>query len=185
MGGSPKGGQASVGISLCPRLGRREEDVMSHKEELLAAMRETRANLERAVEAHGGRLDAELGDGWTVRDAVAHIALWERMAMRKLAGTPLRFGEEIATREPWNLDAFNEAMRELFRTLSDDRIMTEFAAAHRALLAAVEAAADDDCAPKGRVWQVVDEDGAGHYHYHFPVLDVMAERWPVETGKRA
>jgi Mycothiol maleylpyruvate isomerase N-terminal domain len=140
---------------------------MSHKRELLAAIRESRTDLEQAVNAYGGRLDAETGDDWTVRDAVAHIALWERMAVRKLAGTPLPIGEEIAGRKPWNLDAFNEAMRSRLRTLSDEQVLTEFAEAHRALMSAVEAAADEDCAPKGRVWQVVDEDAAGHYHYHF------------------
>jgi hypothetical protein len=152
---------------------------MSHKQALLAVMREARADLERAVAGFGGRLDTALGGGWTIRDAVAHIAVWERMAARKIAGTPLPFGEEIAARKPWNLDAFNEAMRDLLGSLSDDQILAEFAEAHRALLSAVEAAADEACAPKRKVWKAIDEDGAGHYHFHFPVRDVMAERWKV------
>jgi hypothetical protein len=153
---------------------------MSHRDALIAVMRETRIELDRAVAAYEGRLDTALDGDWTVRDAVAHIAVWERMAARKIAGTPLPIGEEIATRQPWNLDRFNDAMRELLRTLSDDEILSEFAGAYQSLLAAVEGADEADCAPKGKVWEAIDEDGAGHYHYHFPVRDVMAERWPAE-----
>jgi hypothetical protein len=157
---------------------------MSHKDDLIAVMREARADLERAVAAYDGRLDTALDDGWTVRDAVAHIAVWERMAARKIAGTPLPLGEEIAARKPWNLDSFNDAMRELLGSLSDGEILSEFAGAYQSLLAAVEAASDADCAPKRTGWQAIDEDGAGHYHLHFPVRDVMAERWAAETGTR-
>jgi hypothetical protein len=155
--------------------------MMSLKDELIAVMREARADLDRAVAAYDGQLDTALGGGWTVRDAVAHIAVWERMAARKIAGTPLPFGEEIAARKPWNIDTFNDAMRELLASLSDDEILSEFAGAYQSLLAAVDTASDTDCAPKGKAWQAIDEDGAGHYHYHFPVRDLMAERWADET----
>ncbi len=156
---------------------------MSHRHELLAVMREARADLEQAVAVYDGRLDSAIDGGWTVRDAIAHIAVWERMAARKIAGTPLPIGEEIASRKPWNLDAFNDAMRERLGSLSDDEILAEFAGAHQSLLSAVESAQDADCAPKRKVWRAIDEDGAGHYHFHFPVRDVMAERWPAKTGK--
>src|SRR5215212_4575392 len=85
---------------------------MSHKQDLLAVMRESRAELEQAVAAYQGRLDTAIDGGWTVRDALAHIAVWERMAARKIAGTPLPFGEEIAARKPWKLNTFNDAMRD-------------------------------------------------------------------------
>lgn len=147
---------------------------MSHKQHLLAVMRETRAELDQAVAAYHGRLDTALDDGWTVRDALAHIAVWERMAARKIAGSPLPFGEEIAARKSWSLNTFNDAMRDLMAALSDDQILAEFAASHESLVSAVEAASDDACAPKKKVWRVIDEDGAGHYHYHFPVRNPLA-----------
>ena len=74
------------------------------------------------------------------------------------------------------------AMVERWRQRSTAEVLTEFAAAHRALVAAVEGASENDCAPGGKTWQAVDDDGAGHYHFHFPVADPMAERWPRESG---
>lgn len=57
-------------------------------------------------------------------------------------------------------------------------------AAHRALVSGVELAPDEDCAVGGKVWTTIDEDGAGHYHWHFAVPDRMAERWPpAERGR--
>jgi hypothetical protein len=155
---------------------------VSHKDDLLTAMREARAHLERAVGAYQGRLDTEFADGWRLREVLAHVALWERMATRKLSGVPLPDGEDLANRKPWNLDAFNDGMRERWRGRSDEEILIEFAAAHEALVAAVAASSEEECAPGGKAWRAVDEDGAGHYHHHFPIPDVMAARWPQETG---
>jgi len=147
---------------------------MSYKDQLLANMRAARAELEAAVA--GERLDSDRGDGWRLRDVLAHIALWERIAARKIAGTPLPDGEDLLA-GPWDLDAFNETMRERRRGWSDEQVLGEFDAAHRAIVAAVEAADDAACAPGGSAWTAVDEDGAGHYLDHFSVADVLgAER---------
>ncbi|MEA2513396.1 MAG: hypothetical protein QOJ59_2883 [Thermomicrobiales bacterium] len=155
---------------------------MSHKPELLAAITENQEELEAVVAAYGVQLDAELDGDWTVRDAVAHVAVWERVAVRKINGTPLPVGEELAARRPWDLDAFNEGMRDLLRSWSDEQILAEFGAAHHALRLVVEGASEEDCVPKGKVWQVIEEDSAGHYHFHFPVRDVMSERWPSDAA---
>ena len=157
---------------------------MAHKQELLQVMQETRAELEAVVAPYHGRLDTELGHDWRVRDVLAHIATWERMAARKLTGAPLPLGEEVATRKPWNLNTFNQAMRDLWRTRTDDEILAEFAAAYPAIVAAVESASEDDCAPRRRVWKTIDEDSAGHYHHHFPIPDLMALRWPKKPGRK-
>ena len=149
---------------------------MSHKERLLDTMRSARAELEAVVGAYGGRLDAELGDGWLLRDALAHLAVWERVAVRKIAGTPLPDGEDLAAREPWDLNTFNDAMRERWRTRTAGEVLAEFAAAHRALVATVEGASEADCAPGGDAWRAVAEDGAGHYPAHFPVANPLAEQ---------
>ena len=155
---------------------------MSHKRDLLAAMGTARAELEQIVAAHGDRLTAAHDQGWRLHDVVAHIAVWERVATRKITGAPLPEGKELASMQPWDLDAFNDATVERWRPRSAAEVLTEFAAAHLALVAAVEGASEDDCAPGGKVWQAIDDDGAGHYHVHFPVADHMAERWPRETG---
>jgi hypothetical protein len=148
---------------------------MAQKQELLDTMQAMRAELDSAIAGYDGRLDTDMGGGWRLRDVLAHIALWERMAARKIAGTPLPDGEELLV-GPWDLDRFNEAMRERWRGRRTDEVLAELEAAHQALVAAVERASDEECAPRARVWAVVDEDGAGHYPMHFPVRDLLAQR---------
>jgi hypothetical protein len=138
-------------------------------------MRAMRAELDAIVIGYGDRLDVDMGGGWRVHDTLAHIALWERMAARKIAGAPLPDGEDLLA-GPWDLDRFNETMRERWRPRPVADVLAELDAAHQALVAAVERAGDDECAPRGRVWEVVDEDGAGHYPMHFPVRDLLAQR---------
>jgi hypothetical protein len=144
---------------------------MSHKDELLAMMRAARADLEAVVASFGGRLDADMGDGWRVKDVLAHIALWEREATHKIAGTPLPYGADLAELDT---DPFNEAMRERWRERDANDVLVELAAAHQALVAAVEGADEEDCAPSGRAWQAIYIDGAGHYAMHFPITDRFA-----------
>ncbi len=151
---------------------------VSQKAALLEVMAAAWAELERAVAAAGDRFDVPGDDGWRPQDSVAHIAVWERMAARKIAGTPLPEGEEIAAREPWDLDAFNDAMVARWRPRSADEVLAEVAAAHGTLVAAVGAADEETCAPGGATWTTIDDDGAGHYAVHFPIRDAMAERWP-------
>ena len=150
---------------------------MTHKERLLATMRAVRAEVEDFVHDRRRQPDAEIGGGWTLHDAVAHVAIWDRMAARKLAGLPLPEGDEVAEREPWDLDAFNGEMRARWRDRPLDEVLAEFAASYPPVVAAVEAAREEDCAPGGAVWRVIDEDNAGHYPHHFPVGDpLLAEQ---------
>ena len=147
---------------------------MAHKAELLTAMQIARSELEAIVAGFAGDLEQDAGDGWRRQDVLAHIALWERMAARKIAGTPLPDGEDIAAQQPWDLDRFNDTMIKRWRGRTAEQVLAEFAAAHASLVAAVEGADDAACAPGGRVWTAIDEDGAGHYTNHFPVTDVLA-----------
>ena len=151
---------------------------MSHRGQLLERMRAERAQLDQVVRSLDGRLDEDLGDGWRVRDVLAHLALWERVAAKKIAGTPLPDGEDLAAREPWDVDAFNEAMRDRWRSRTEAEVLQEFAAAHQALTAAVEGASAQDCAPGGSVHQAIEEDGAGHYQAHLPALRALLARPP-------
>jgi hypothetical protein len=143
---------------------------MTHKEHLLAVMRAVRAEVEAYVRDHQHEPDAQIGGGWSLHDAVAHVALWDRMAARKLAGTPLPEGQEVADRKPWSLDAFNDEMRARWRDRPMPEVLAEFAAAYRAVYAAIEGTRDADCAPGKSVWRTIDEDNAGHYPDHFPVI---------------
>src|SRR5262245_38480800 len=124
---------------------------MSPKDELLTMMAQVRAELATLVLAAGVDLQADAGDDWRIIDLVAHIALWERMAAQKLTGEPVAYAAG-AVPEPWDLDIFNETMCERMRGWTTAEVLAEFEASHRALVTAVQAADDEDCAPGGRVW---------------------------------
>ena len=46
---------------------------MSHKQDLISAIRAARTELEKAIAARGDRLDEAHGESWRLRDAIAHI----------------------------------------------------------------------------------------------------------------
>jgi hypothetical protein len=148
---------------------------MAHQEQLLTAMRTVRAELDTFVRAHQDQPDAALGGGWSLHDAIAHVALWDRMAARKLTGAPLPDGEELAAAEDWDLDTFNDALRARWHDRSMGDVLGEYVAAYLAVDSAVEDAEDEDCAPGSRLWRVIAEDSAGHYPAHFPVQNLFAE----------
>lgn len=133
-------------------------------------MRSARTELESAVQGLAGRLDAEVGDGWRVRDVLAHLALWERVAVWKLTGAPVPGAEDLINIEPWSLDRFNDTMRERWRARPLTDVLMEFEAAHEALRTAVENAGEDACGPEGTARAVIDQDGTGHYADHLPAL---------------
>ena len=150
---------------------------MQQRQQLLDEMQRARGELDETVATlvTADRLDADLGDGWRVRDVIAHIALWERVADKKLSGAELPYGSDLAAMEPWNLNAFNEGMRERLRTLSDEELLAEYQAAYMALRNTVANAEDDACAPGGRAHQAIDEDSGGHYPAHLPALRAALE----------
>lgn len=154
---------------------------MAHKEQLLAAMRAVRSELDSFIREHRDQPAAAIGGGWSLHDTIAHVALWDRMAARKFSGTPLPEGEDLALASDSDLvatsgDTLNDAMRARWRDRPLDEVLADYAAAHLVIVAAVERARDEDCAPGGRVWRVIAEDNAGHYPHHFPVRDRFTEQ---------
>lgn len=146
-----------------------------HRDELLGVLARSWDEVRSVVDGYGEEdFVRDLGDGWRVKDAIAHVAMWERIAARKLTGIPLDQGDEFAVVEPWDLDTFNEAMRERWRGVPVPEILVELNAAHAEVVDAVTAAPDAECAKGARVWTIIDEDCAGHYHFHLPVRDLMA-----------
>lgn len=143
---------------------------MSPREELLEEMLSAWAELVTIVERLDGKFDQDLGDGWNARGLLAHIALWERVANWKLSGAPVPNAADLIEREPWDLDTFNETMRGRWSERATADVVAELRAAHAALVATVRDAPDEDCAPRGRVWLAIHDDGAGHYEHHLPAL---------------
>ena len=140
------------------------------RRQLLERMDAGWQELETVVSRLEGRMDAEVGDGWRAEDLLAHIALWERVARWKVTGDPVPGAEDLAAMEPFDLNRFNQTMRERWRDRGSDAVLMELRSAHAALVATVEAADDASCAPGGKAWTVIDEDGAGHYGDHLGAL---------------
>lgn len=144
---------------------------MTAKDDLLARMERSWSDLRAAADElqTQARMDVDLGNDWRVRDVLAHLALWERVAAWKLSGSAVP-GSEGLVDDPFDLDSFNEGMRERWRERAVDDVLAELDAAHAALVAVVGGVDDESCAEGGRVWTVIDEDGAGHYEAHIAEL---------------
>ncbi len=150
-------------------------DGMTPRDDLLERMLSAWTELMTVVEQLDGRFDVDLGDGWRVRDVLAHIALWERVANWKLSGADVPNSEGVIDRDPWDLNEFNETMRARWRDRPVSDVLAELRAAHEALVATVEGAPDEQCAPDGAAHEVIEQDGAGHYEHHLAALRGVAE----------
>lgn len=149
---------------------------MTNRDDLLTTMGAIRAELERFVAGRLDDPDQQIGGGWSLHDIVAHLALWDRMAVRRINGTPLPEGDEVASRQPWDLDAFNDELRSRMASRPMPEVMAEFDAAWQAVWTAVADADDESCQPGGLVWTTIDDDSAGHYPQHIPIRDLLAEQ---------
>ena len=146
------------------------------RERLLVGLSKQSDELHEVLRALRGRMDDDLGDGWRVRDVLAHLALWERISSRKIAGRPLLDPGDEELGNPWSVDRFNEAMRERWRDRGAAEIAVELDAAHRELVAAIGQLNDDLCAPGGPIDATVRIDGYEHYGVHLADLKRLLTR---------
>ena len=117
------------------------------KAELLARINDSRAALELLV----NRLDEDRAvapgaDGWSVKDHLAHVAVWERSLLALLEGRPRHegMGLDRATYEDGDSDAINAALyaRHHDRPLSE--VLADFRATHERLLSVLSGMSDED-----------------------------------------
>jgi hypothetical protein len=116
---------------------------MSYRDDLLALMAASWADLQEEIAKVRDQFDVEAKNGWRMQDRIAHIAVWERMAARKIGKVHLPKGEEFAAERPWSLSRFNKAMVDLWRPRSAAEVIAELNSAHAALVRAIEET--DDC----------------------------------------
>jgi hypothetical protein len=116
-------------------------------------------------------------DGWTRLDALAHVGWWSDHSARVI--TALRAGEAPYERDPdFDIDAQNRSILEEFRGRSADAVRAYEAAAFDRLVAAVEAASEEDLFTADRfAWlgeetlaEAVEWDSTKHYAEHVPHL---------------
>ena len=116
-------------------------------------------------------------DGWTRQDALAHVGWWSDHSVRVI--TALRAGEVPYERDPdFDIDAQNRTILEEFRGRDAAAVRAYEAAAYDRLVAAVEAASDEDLFTADRFAWLGEEtlaaaiawDSTKHYPEHLPHL---------------
>lgn len=145
---------------------------------LLAAIRATHAPIEAAAAA----LDDEALlapapglDGWTRKDVLAHVEWCTNHAADVIEG--VRTGIDPDPRsdddEPWDVDVENARILEENRDRTPDDVRQGEAASFERLLAAVEAATDDELFRQdpqpwvdGTLAETVEGDSTDHYPDH-------------------
>jgi hypothetical protein len=149
------------------------------KIELLTAIRATHAPIEAAAALDDAALLAPATgmEGWTRKDVLAHMEWWNHHSATILEGMRSGVDPYPDTGEPWDGDAQNARILEENRARSADDVRQGEAAAFERLLAAIDAATDDELfAPGIRPWfdgvvaTIVAEDSTNHYPEHVPHL---------------
>lgn len=117
------------------------------KAELMARINDSRAALEQLV----NRLDEDRAvapgaDGWSVKDHLAHVAVWERSLLALLEGRPRHegMGLDRATYEDGDTDAINAALYAQSHDRPLSEVLADFRATHERLLSVVSGMTDED-----------------------------------------
>ncbi|MBI5667486.1 MAG: maleylpyruvate isomerase N-terminal domain-containing protein [Chloroflexi bacterium] len=129
--------------------------------------------------------------GWTVKDHIAHLALWEDGIAALLTGQSRReqMGLDEAAWNSGDFDIQNAAMQRQHRDKPLDEVLAMFEAAHRRMVEAVQSLTDDDLKRpyayyEGKpaaddsldnaiIWSIVG-NSYGHYEEHQPWIDAIA-----------
>jgi hypothetical protein len=151
-----------------------------NKQTFLAEIRATHEPLAAAVGALGDDAWAEPlpdMDGWTRKDALAHVGWWSDHSVRVV--TALRAGEVPYVQDPdFDIHAQNRSILDEFRDRDPDEVRAYEAAAFERLVAVIEAASDEDLftadrfswLEEGTLAAAVEWDSTKHYAEHLPHL---------------
>lgn len=132
-------------VELGPTFGWEVRLEVPRKEALVRRLRESRAKLEETV----GRLsDARMArpgpDGWSAKDHLAHVAIWEESLLALLEGRDREAAMGLEPTPTWDLDAANAAIYERHRGLSLSTVRDLSQETHARVLAALARLTDAD-----------------------------------------
>lgn len=146
--------------------------------EVLALMRESREQFFRILNRIPDERMTEIAlyNIWSIKDFIAHIAWWEKLAAERMA---IYRRHEVAP-PMGDFDALNAEIHATYKSLPLDEVRAMEAEAFAALEAVVESMSDEDLFDSARYptsqgraligW--VEGDTWGHYDEHLP--DVQA-----------
>jgi len=154
------------------------------KTELLAAIRESRAELEELVAALSLQEmeDPGVQGEWSVKDMLAHIAAWERLAEDRIRAA--QSGSEPnfpPIKDEDAVDAFNAEVYARYNDDPLDAVLTEFHEAHADLMAQIEALDEETLQQKlpfewagNLTYQVLI---SANTHWHYPEHSEALAAW--------
>ena len=154
------------------------------KSDLLAVIRAERAQLESLFE---GMTDAQMTDpcveaSWSIKDILAHIAAWERLAFDRIqaavSGNPLKFP---LIRGDADVDKFNAEVYEKNKDQPLAKVAAEFKDSHSNFVALIDTLEEDflskplpfDWAGKLTAQVVISANTHWHYIEHAATI----EKW--------
>ena len=152
------------------------------RDELVAAIRRDRAALDAvAARVPEGRLtEAVLDDGWSVKDALAHIAAWEQLCLKWVR-------EDKREEGPFDEASINAFNRRLYEGRGDfglAEVLEESARSAAEMLAAVEVLTEDALSAPPRwgqatLGQIISSNADEHYREHIEQIG----RWLAGGGR--
>jgi hypothetical protein len=118
------------------------------KAELLERMAAARGAVEAAI---AGKDEATLtrpgADGWSAKDHLAHLTIWEGSLIALLEGRsrPVAMGiDDLPQEEEGGLETINAVLHERVKDRPLDRVLAEFRQSRQDLLAILDGFSDDD-----------------------------------------
>lgn len=151
----------------------RLRDERSHFEELLAGLSESQMT------------NVALGDGWTIKDTLAHLTAWEKELLRwlKMAADGQR--PDMPRPGQWDsyIEAFNAREFVANRQRSLDEVLTEFRLVYSQLWTALQALPEDPNHPSWSVWYGGQPPWGlvATYYHHYAEHRQTIESWLPET----
>jgi DinB family protein len=112
------------------------------REALLRHYRQMRGDLLAAIDGLSDTLLSERSlDGWSVKDHLAHIALWDELRVSEVERISAGYASAWQTRATQE-ESYNEMAHELRRDLSPAQVRWELAHTHEQVLAAIASASE-------------------------------------------
>ena len=144
------------------------------KDEMLTALRDSRARLEAALQglSEAQMMDPGVMGDWSVKDLLAHMTAWEAEAVRILARARAGQSTQPAATSEAEMNALNAKLYKENKNRPLENVLADFHGVHKQLLRQVEALSDADL-NRPIAWlgnqnlaSIVEGDGYGHEAEH-------------------
>jgi hypothetical protein len=128
-------------------------------------------------------LDTSAQAGWSVKDVLAHITFWERLALDRLYAARFSRSMQLELVDSWDVDQLNAKVYGENKDRSLEAVLADTHNTHNEILdflegsdaGFVEGPLPFDWAEGYPVWQFVEDNTSGHYKEHRETLEDWIE----------